>query len=465
MNKQLNLLKLSVNLPARYLQAKKALKENDEDKAQEIFKFMANKMIKATGREIEIVNLNDNLELNGALILSNHQENFDIFAIVAAFKDRLRFVAKKELFNIFMFKTYIELNKSYALDRKDAREGVKVFKNVVKDVNAGANVVVFPEGTRSKCDLMADFNSGLFNFFKRINKPIIPVYIDGSYDDARKKVKVIIGKPIYNDKIDESTTLRDVVYQQICQLKKDYANNRKYNILGLGDSVTFGQTCDDTYLGGYYKQFVDKLERESLLKSSYNLAIPAFSIDNLISLIENDNYSEIIKNIGLEEGHVAKLIKTNNQSIYDLIRKADYILLSVGANDILNNVTNLKVTKQKLYDEYKNMYDKLTSLVAKISSINQNVKIIYVGQYFPYPHSKALLKFDYINALDMYINRLEINNKNLTKVIISQEVFENRKVFLPNKRNIHLSQEGYNFVYEKVLEAFIKNLRVEYGYK
>ena len=137
----------------------------------------------------------------------------------------------------------------------------------------------------------------------------------------------------------------------------------------------------------------------------------------------------------------------------------------MGANDILNNVTNLKVTKQKLYDEYKNMYDKLTSLVAKISSINQNVKIIYVGQYFPYPHSKALLKFDYINALDMYINRLEINNKNLTKVIISQEVFENRKVFLPNKRNIHLSQEGYNFVYEKVLEAFIKNLRVEYGYK
>ncbi len=464
MNKQLNMLKLALNLPARYLQAKKALKENDDDKAQEIFKFMANKMIKATGREIEVINLNDNLDLNGSLILSNHQENFDIFAIVMAFKEKLRFVAKKELFNLFMFKTYIELNKSYPLDRKDAREGVKVFKNVVKDVNAGTNVVVFPEGTRSKCDVMLEFNSGLFNFFKRIKKPIIPVYIDGSYDDARKKVRVIIGKPIYNDQIAESTTLKDVVYQQICQLKKDFANNKKYNILGLGDSVTFGQTSDDTYQGGYYKYFVDKLERESLLKSAHNLAIPSFSIDNLISLIDHDNYQKMISKVGLESERVNKLIKANSQSIYDLIRKADYILLSVGANDILNNVTNLKVTKQKLYDEYKNMYDKLMDLVAKISKINQNVKIIYVGQYFPYPHSKALLKFDYIKALDMYINRLEINNMNLTKVIISQEVFEHRKVFLPNKRNIHLSQEGYHFVYEKVLKAFIKNVRAEYGY-
>ena len=75
-----------------------AIKENDELKGDEIVKTLSRKVIKDLGREIEIINLNKDLKLEGSLIISNHQENFDIFALVASFEEKIRFVAKKELF-------------------------------------------------------------------------------------------------------------------------------------------------------------------------------------------------------------------------------------------------------------------------------------------------------------------------------------------------------------------------------
>lgn len=466
MNKTMQNLKIVLNIPNKYLQARKAIKENDEKTGDEIVKYLSKKVIKDLNREIEIINLNENLKLEGSLIISNHQENFDIFALVAAFEEKIRFVAKKELFQIFMFKTYLKLNKSYSLNRNDAREGVKVFKTVVNDINnENANVVIFPEGTRSKCDVMNEFNSGLFSFFKKVEKPIIPVYIDGSYDDTRKKVKIIIGKPIYNNELTKNQQLKDVVYDAICELKKRYANSPKYNILGLGDSITFGQMHDGTYGKGYYDFFIEKLKKESVLGNEYNLSIPSFSCNDFNSLINNNDYENRIKQVELDEDYLNKLVSKNDKDVHELIKESDYLLLSIGSNDIFNNINSIKVDKDMIYDAYEIMYQKLIVLIEKINKINKYIKIIYIGQYFPYPHSKTLLKFDYIKALDLYINRLEIKFKNFNKVIISKEIFDNKDTFLPNKRDIHLSSEGYQFVYTKVLEVFIKKLRIEHGYK
>lgn len=466
MNKTMQILKIVSNIPIKYFAAKKAIKENDEVKGDEIVKTLSRKVIKDLGREIEIINLNKDLKLEGSLIISNHQENFDIFALVASFEEKIRFVAKKELFQLFMFKTYLKLNKSYSLNRNDAREGIKVFKKVVEDINENnVNVVIFPEGTRSKCDVMNEFNSGLFSFFKKVEKPIIPIYIDGSYDDKRKVVKIIIGKPIFNKELLKNQQLKDVVYDAICELKKQYATSPKYNVLGLGDSITFGQMSDDTYGKGYYKYFIDKLEKESVLKSSYNLAIPSFSITDLISLIDKNNYQQMISKVIHDDKLLNLLVEKNSLSVHEHIKKSDYLLLSIGSNDILNSVTNIKVDKNMIYKAYEAMYQKLIQLIEKINEINPNIKIIYITQYFPYPYSKALLKFNYINALEIYVNRIEIKFKNFYKIDTSKQVFENKEVFLPNKRNIHLSDEGYQFVYSKVLEVFIKTLRNNYGYK
>jgi len=45
----------------------------------------------------------------------------------------------------------------------------------------GFNLLIFPEGTRSKGPEMGEFKAGAFKFAEKAKVPILPVTIDGSY--------------------------------------------------------------------------------------------------------------------------------------------------------------------------------------------------------------------------------------------------------------------------------------------
>lgn len=483
MSNNLDLLRIAVNLPSNIPKANRLRKAHKIDEGNKLIKEICQRIFKQSGRTINIVNLNDDLKLDGSLIVSNHQDNLDILVLFQAFHENVRFIAKKELFNTPLLSPYIKLSQSYSLDRQNPRQGVKVFKEALTDINNEANVIVFPEGTRSKCDVMQDFNSGLFSIFKRLKKPIIPVYIDGTFDNNRRDYTLIIGKPIMVSGLG-ANEIKDIVYDKMCELKKEYATpTKKYNIVGLGDSITFGEMNDGSYGKGYYQMFVDKLKKESILKTSHNLAIPSFSIADILGMINHDDYQARLKNNLKDEELVQKLEKENNLSIIEYIQQADYIVLSAGANDILEvvgslikqsfakdndnkiNFNALNENKEHLYRIFEEMYQKSIKLIDKINEINPNVRIIYLGQYFPYPHSKSLTKYNLINTLDIYLEKLEIKFPNVKKVIISKHVFNNKDTFLPNKRNIHLSSEGYEYLYEQVMKTFIKMMRKSNGYK
>jgi 1-acyl-sn-glycerol-3-phosphate acyltransferase len=58
---------------------------------------------------------------------------------------------------------------------------VRALGEAKKVLDQGFNMIIFPEGTRSKGHQMGEFKAGAFKFAEKAKVPILPVTIDGSY--------------------------------------------------------------------------------------------------------------------------------------------------------------------------------------------------------------------------------------------------------------------------------------------
>lgn len=117
---------------------------------------------------------------NGFMLYGNHQGLFDVLAIATTCEPPLGIVYKKELKNVPILKQILTCTKSFAMDREDVRQSLTVIQNVTKEVQAGRNYVIFPEGTRSKKgNVMGEFHGGSFRCAVKAKCPVIPMaFID-----------------------------------------------------------------------------------------------------------------------------------------------------------------------------------------------------------------------------------------------------------------------------------------------
>ena len=121
-------------------------------------------------------------EQNGFLIYSNHHGLFDILAIAAACDRPWGAVLKKELYNIPFMKQIVDCTKSFPMDREDIKQSLEVIMAVTKEVKAGRNYLIFPEGTRSKKgNEMIAFHSGSFKCATKAKCPILPIALIDTY--------------------------------------------------------------------------------------------------------------------------------------------------------------------------------------------------------------------------------------------------------------------------------------------
>ena len=100
---------------------------------------------------------------------------------------------KKELENVPFLKQIIACTKSFAMDRSDVRQSLTVIQNVTKEVQAGRNYLIFPEGTRSKNgNVMGEFHGGSFRCAVKSKCPIVPIaFIDSFKVLDQKGVKPV----------------------------------------------------------------------------------------------------------------------------------------------------------------------------------------------------------------------------------------------------------------------------------
>ncbi len=130
---------------------------------------------------------------NGFLMYGNHQGMFDIVAIGATCPNPLGAVLKKEIEDVPFVKQVRLCTKSFGMDRDDLRQSMTVINNVIKEVKAGRNYLIFPEGTRSrKGNEMLEFHNGSFKCATKTKCPIVPVaFIDSFKVLDQKDIKPV----------------------------------------------------------------------------------------------------------------------------------------------------------------------------------------------------------------------------------------------------------------------------------
>jgi 1-acyl-sn-glycerol-3-phosphate acyltransferase len=114
------------------------------------------------------------------ILMSNHQSNFDILALIATIPRRIYWIAKKELFDIPVFGSSMRRGGYIPLDRSDGRKALRSMENAAAIIRQGSSVVMFPEGTRSRDGRLLPFKRGGFMLAVRAGVPVIPVTINGS---------------------------------------------------------------------------------------------------------------------------------------------------------------------------------------------------------------------------------------------------------------------------------------------
>ena len=124
----------------------------------------------------------ENVPAEGGFVLCiNHISAFDPIHVAAClpYKRQVRYMAKKELWNIKLLKLMLNELKCIPVDRGNADlSAVRTAMQVVKE---GHPLGIFPQGTRSKNNQPTPFLGGASMIALRAGVPVIPCYIDGPY--------------------------------------------------------------------------------------------------------------------------------------------------------------------------------------------------------------------------------------------------------------------------------------------
>src|SRR5262249_42003027 len=94
------------------------------------------------------------------LFLANHLSILDIWALLVALPVTTRFVAKRSLFRIPVLGQTMAAGGFIPIDRKDRTSAMRSLAGATAALRAGASIILFPEGTRSRDGRLAPFKKG-----------------------------------------------------------------------------------------------------------------------------------------------------------------------------------------------------------------------------------------------------------------------------------------------------------------
>lgn len=158
----------------------------------------------ASGITVSVAGL-ENISHPPYIIMCNHQSALDIYSLLVALPIKFKWIAKRELFLIPFFGWAMKRAGYISLDRKHPREALKAMDDAAKKIRGGLNILIFPEGTRSKDGTLLPFKKGGFSLALRAKVPIVPVGISGSSQlqpkgsfipNKKGVIYIRVGKPI-----------------------------------------------------------------------------------------------------------------------------------------------------------------------------------------------------------------------------------------------------------------------------
>lgn len=227
---------------------------------------------------------------------------------------------------------------------------------------------------------------------------------------------------------DLSENLRNAVEQTLTVFTQN-----DYHITALGDSLTQG-VGDETNRDGYLSTLKRRLTASDYRVRIENFGRRGFQTTQIIERIEEEN------------------------TVQRSLRRADIVLLTVGANDMLqivrDNILNLE---QELFESEINDYElRLTELIETIRTYNEDADIFLIGFYNPFEGY-----FDDIDALEDIL--IEWNNTGEAvftddphgHFIPIHDLFGIEQVNLLADDNFHPNETGYSLIGARVFEVIL----------
>ena len=115
------------------------------------------------------------------VIISNHSSQLDIVVPYTRIRRYFAFLAKEELKKAPLFKTNFR-GMNVTVNRSDMVSGSGALKECAQKLKEGADLLIFPEGTRSKkAPKMKPFKAGPFKLAIENQVPIVPIVFLDNY--------------------------------------------------------------------------------------------------------------------------------------------------------------------------------------------------------------------------------------------------------------------------------------------
>ena len=167
-------------------------------------KVWAHIMLKATGVHPVIRGREKIRPGQAYIIISNHQSEYDILAIVTTLGIQYRWIIKKELRRAPMFGYALYASRNIFIDRGDPEQAMQSIRKGLDRLPDGVSVMFFAEGTRSADGSIAPFKKGGFLMAVEKGLPVLPVTVNGSRRVLPKKslvfnpgtIEVVVADPI-----------------------------------------------------------------------------------------------------------------------------------------------------------------------------------------------------------------------------------------------------------------------------
>jgi 1-acyl-sn-glycerol-3-phosphate acyltransferase len=116
----------------------------------------------------------------GMIVASNHQSFLDPIVLATTMPVQVNFLARSTLFRVPGFGRFISNLGARPVKRGQA--DARALRTMIQVLRGGGKLVMFPEGTRSRNGRMGRLRPGAAAVACRCKVPILPVYIDGTYE-------------------------------------------------------------------------------------------------------------------------------------------------------------------------------------------------------------------------------------------------------------------------------------------
>jgi 1-acyl-sn-glycerol-3-phosphate acyltransferase len=133
-----------------------------------------------TGTKVRIQGLENLDPQKSYIVVSNHQSNFDIFALLGYLPIQFRWTAKAELFRLPFLGWAMARIGYIPIERDSPKKAYRSMLQAAEKVRKSVSVMIFPEGTRSPDGKLQTFKKGLFLIALKSQAPILPIAIRGT---------------------------------------------------------------------------------------------------------------------------------------------------------------------------------------------------------------------------------------------------------------------------------------------